>query len=58
MSILLRTLVISLNPTSIIPETTLETTTPLPTTLTVPASPPKTKKRRREPTNTERVEIR
>jgi hypothetical protein len=40
------------------PETTSETTTPLSMTLTAPASPPKTKKRRRELTNAERVEIR
>jgi Fission yeast centromere protein N-terminal domain len=40
------------------PETTSETTTLLPTTPTAPASPPKAKKRRRELTDAQRVEIR
>ena len=40
------------------PETTSETTIPLPMTLAAPASPPRAKKRRRELTNAQRVEIR
>src|SRR5271170_2987681 len=57
MSILLRTSVILSNPTSAMPETTSETATPLPATLTAPVSLPKVKKRRRKLTNAHRVEI-
>jgi hypothetical protein len=56
--LLRRTSVISLNPTPKMPETILETTTPLSTILMAPASPLKTKKHGRELTNAEGVEIR